>query len=271
MVTIFSQFDIKVASTQQTRTVRLEGEFAASGLYTVRPGETLGQLIQRAGGLTPQAYLYASQFLRESTRVDQQHRLEDFARSLEDQLQKESATRAGNASSTEEAAVIAKRVDTEHQMIEKLRNLKATGRIVLNLDPETNDLSKLMSLPLEDSDHFIVPPKPSTVNILGAVYNQNSIFYEAQKSLGDYVRQAGGPTRTADKEHLFVIRADGSVSPKGGFNPFTKGFEASRLNPSDSVVMPEALFKTSILKGLRDWSQVFGQLALGAAAINVLK
>ena len=271
VVTIFSQSDIRVATAQQNQTVRLEGEFVASGLYTVHPGETLGQLIQRAGGFTPQAYLYASQFLRESTRIAQQHRLEDFARNLEDQLQKESATRAGNAASTEEAAVIAKRVDTERQMIENLRNLKATGRIVLNLDPDKNDPSKLMSLSLEDGDQFIVPPKPSTVNILGAVYNQNSFFYEQQKSVGDYLRQAGGPTRSADKDHLFVIRADGSVSPKSGFNPFTRSFEASRLSPGDSVVMPEALFRTSFLKGLRDWSQVFGQLALGAAAINVLK
>jgi hypothetical protein len=89
--------------------------------------------------------------------------------------------------------------------------------------------------------------------------------------VGEYLRDAGGPTRTADQSHVFVIKADGSVTPKTGFNPFTRSFDASRLNPGDSLVMPEQLFKTTFLKGLKDWSQVLGQFALGVAAINVLK
>ena len=87
----------------------------------------------------------------------------------------------------------------------------------------------------------------------------------------DYLRAAGGATRDADKSRVFIIRADGSVLPKQGFNPFTRSFEATRLNPGDSVVVPEALFKTSFIRGLRDWSQVFANFGLAAAAINVLK
>jgi len=52
---------------------------------------------------------------------------------------------------------------------------------------------------------------------------------------------------------------------------FKPAFEAGRLNPGDSIVAPEAVFKTTFLHGLRDWSQVISQFALGAAAINVLK
>ena len=78
VVTIFSQADIRVPQAQRTKFVRLEGEFEQAGIYSVLPGETLRQLVARAGGLTPNAYLFGSDFTRESTRVLQQQRLNDY-------------------------------------------------------------------------------------------------------------------------------------------------------------------------------------------------
>ena len=83
VVTIFSQADIKVPQTQRTKFVRLEGEFKQAGIYTVLPNETLPQLVARAGGLTPDAYLFGSNFTRESTRILQQLRLNDYLQNLE--------------------------------------------------------------------------------------------------------------------------------------------------------------------------------------------
>ena len=68
VITIFSKADLRVPANQQTRFVRLEGEFNSSGVYSVLPGETLRGLLRRAGGFTSDAYLYASEFTRESTR-----------------------------------------------------------------------------------------------------------------------------------------------------------------------------------------------------------
>jgi protein involved in polysaccharide export with SLBB domain len=120
---------------------------------------------------------------------------------------------------------------------------------------------------LEDGDRFVVPARPATVNVLGAVYNQNSFLHEPGLRVADYLRHAGGPTRNADSGQAFIIRADGRVLPRRGAGKF----ETLRLSPGDSVVVPEQLFKGSILRGLRDWTQVFSQLALGAAAVNILR
>jgi polysaccharide export outer membrane protein len=271
VVTIFSQADIRVPVSQQIRLVRLEGEVASAGVYSVRPGETLGHLVERAGGLTPQAYLYAAEFLRESTRIDQQRRLDEFVGDLEKDVEQTANLHMGAATTAEEAATLAKRLESERRLVGRLRTTKATGRIVLNLGPGDSGLSKLMNLTLEDGDRFVVPARPATVNVLGAVYNQNSFVHDSGLRIADYLRAAGGPTRNADKSHVFVIRADGSVVPKQGRGVFGPSFESGPLNPGDSVVMPEQIFKASFMRGFRDWTQVFSQLALGAAAINVLK
>ena len=92
IITFFSSADLKVPTVQQTRFVRLEGEFIAAGIYSVLPGESLRHLLQRAGGFTPDAYLYGSEFTRQSTKRVQQQRLNEFADSVEAQVSQLSAT-----------------------------------------------------------------------------------------------------------------------------------------------------------------------------------
>ncbi len=271
VVTVFSQADIRVSMAQQNRMVRLEGEFNAAGIYVVRAGETLGELVRRAGGLTPQAYLFGAEFMRESTRIDQQRRLDEFVRDLEREVEQTGSAKIGSASTAEETAAVAAKLESQRRTVAKMHSVQPTGRIVLNLEPGASDLSKFMDLPLEDGDRFVVPSRPATVNVLGAVHNQNSFIYESGLRVSDYLNESGGTTRNADKNHIFIIRADGAVISRQGSSPFKKAFEATQLHPGDSVVVPEEIFKTTFLHGLRDWTQVFTQFALGAAAINILR
>jgi protein involved in polysaccharide export with SLBB domain len=271
VITIFSTADIRVSVMQQNRYVWLEGEFNSSGVYLARPGETLGRLIERAGGLTPQAYLYGAEFTRESTRHDQQKRLDQFVTEMERDLEQTAGKRTNLASTAEETQALSAQIQSERKTLEQLRSLQATGRIVLNFEPESANLDKLMSLALEDGDRFVVPSRPATVNVLGEVFNQNAFLHEPRLRVADYLRDAGGLKRSADKAHVFIIRADGSVVPKHGIGPFTKTFEAERLNPGDSIVVPEEILRVPFIRNLRSWTQILADLGLGAAAINVLK
>jgi len=272
VITIFSTADLTLPQYQQTRYVRLEGEFASAGVYSVRPGETLRQLVDRAGGLTPQAYLFGSQFTRVSAKLEQQQRLDDLVSSLERQVASSAANLRGSVVSPEEAASASSEITGQRELVEKLRQVRATGRIVLDLDSRNPSPEKLPDLQLEDGDVFTVPSKPSFINVIGSVYNGNSFVYSEKKRAGDYLREAGGSTRTGDSRHTFLIRADGSVESKSwSVDPFAPKFQDLRLNPGDTIVVPEQINKTTFLKGLKDWAQVFAQFGLGAAAINILR
>jgi protein involved in polysaccharide export with SLBB domain len=272
VVTIFSTADVRVPQSMQTRYIRLEGEFISPGVYSVEPGENLRNLVARAGGLTPQAYLFGSEFLRESSRIEQQQRLGDFANSFEREVASGAANLRGSVLSLEEAAAAGSQVAEQRELVRKLHEVRATGRIVLDLDPRQPGAEGLPDLALEDGDAFIVPSRPSFVNVVGSVYNGTSFLYQPDKRLGDFLRESGGATRTGDARHAFLIRADSSVVSKSWWNGmFAQSFEGLRLNPGDTIVVPEQINKTTFLKGLKDWSQVFAQFGLGAAAINVLK
>jgi protein involved in polysaccharide export with SLBB domain len=271
VITIFSQNDLAVPLEKRTKFVWVEGEVKKAGVYRVENGETLRDLVARAGGLTPHAYLFASDFRRESTRVAQQKELERLTDDFDRELRNK-ATQVGGQGASDERLVAQEQIAAQRNVLEKLRQVQATGRIVLEIKPTDSDASALPALPLQDGDRLIIPPKPATVEVLGAVYNQNSFLFQPGRNLGGYLNEAGGGTREADKGRLFVIRADGSVNSKQMHRAmFVGGFDSLRLMPGDTIVMPQKIRTGNSLLQLRDWTQVFSQLALGSAAISVFK
>ncbi len=267
VVTFFTQDDIALPVLQETRYVRLEGEFAHAGIYSVAPGESLRSLVQRAGGLTPAAYLYGAEFTRRSTRNIEQQRLDDYTSRLEQEMHLNTMHALSQPGSQ---GVDAAQMNQE--LLARLRQFKATGRIVLNLRPRSTGVEALPDMQLEDGDALLIPARPSTVQVMGAVMNPNAFLYRTHYRASDYLREAGGPGREADKSHMFILHADGSVTPKSSAQSiFASNSFSGRLNPGDTIVVPEKLWKPSIFAQIMPWMDVFSNFTLGAAALNAIK
>ncbi|MDQ1452321.1 MAG: hypothetical protein QOK38_2187 [Acidobacteriaceae bacterium] len=271
VITIFSQADIRVPQSQQTKLVRIEGEVEHAGIYSAQPGETLRHLIERAGGLTPNAYLFGAELTREATRIVQQQRLDDYVTQLELATNRAgAASAAGAITSTDQAANAASLAATS-LLVNRLRQLRASGRVVLSLTPDADSVNNLPDLPVEDGDRFIVPPKPSSVNVVGAVYEQSSFLFDSQRRVFGYLKQAGGANRDADRSHAFVIRADGSVLSRDSAKTFWGNeFDQSRVHPGDTIVVPEKTYRGNGIRNLLNFAQLFSSIALGAGALAVI-
>jgi protein involved in polysaccharide export with SLBB domain len=277
VVTIFSQNDIHLPVDGQTKYVRLEGEFVHAGVYSVLPGESLRSLVERAGGLTDKAYLYGSEFTRKSTQAIEQQRLREYSDRLEHQLTRGAIKMAGAGigganSGSQDAAQQAQVATFDRELLTHLRQLQPTGRIVLNLRPQSMGDHALPEIPLEDGDQLQVPSTPATIQVVGAVQNQNAFLYRNNARAGEYLHLAGGVNRDADRGQIFILRADGSVTGHGaGQSIFASGFDNIRLYPGDTIIVPEKNVSPGAMREFLSWTQVFSQLALGAAAINVIK
>ena len=266
IVTILSQKDVPVSLDAQTKYIRLEGEFVAPGVYSSEPGETLADLIRKAGGFTPKAYLYGSSFLRESARVFQQQRLDDYITQLSADMDRALAVHSVSSSVTDLSSG-----SNERNVIAQLRQMRATGRIVLAFGPHSQGLNAVPAIQLENGDVFRVPSTPATVSVIGAVHGQNVFLYEPKFKVDDYLSLAGDTNRVADKKEAFIIRADGSILSREHLNSiFTNHFETTKLYPGDSIVIPEKLIRPTVLRELVDYSQILSSFGLAAAAINVV-
>ena len=266
VITFFSTADIKVPGVQQTRFVRLEGEFIAPGPYSVQPGETLRHLLERAGGLTPSAYLYASEFTRESTRRIQEQRLNEYAASLDARISAISARNNANATTSQDSVAAQQSTNDAREVVARLRRIVPLGRIVLPLKPDSHGIDSIPDMPLEDGDRFVVPSTPSTVSVEGQVYSANAFIFERGRKERDYLHQAGGPDREADAKRTFILRADGSVYSQQ-YGNVTK----ANMFPGDTVVVPPKLERHAYLRDFIDLSAIAGQFGLLTAAFTILR
>jgi protein involved in polysaccharide export with SLBB domain len=272
VVTVFSQDDVHPPVDQRTKYVQLDGEVVDAGVYSVHPGETLRTLVMRAGGLTSKAYLYGAEFTRRSTQAIEQQRMNEYADRLEHNIDRSSLT-LNQEIDTGGSGMLNPAASVNRDLVTRLRQLRARGRIVLNLAPGSHSAADLPDIPLEDGDKLVIPATPSTIQVIGAVFNQNAFLYHSAARASEYLRYAGGPMREADRGQIFILRADGSVSSRGEKQSiFAAGnFENARLYPGDTIVVPEKIVRPSALRDLTAWTQVMSQLAISAAAIDVIK
>jgi protein involved in polysaccharide export with SLBB domain len=270
VVSIFSRADLELPMEKHASFVRVGGEVNAPGVYRVNPGDTLRDVVEKAGGLTQHSYLYASMFTRVSTRVAQETQLRQSA----DQMQKELMTKYANATpqAGQTGADQQAQLAMQQSALAKLTSIKPTGRVVLDMKPEAATIADIPAFPLEDGDAFYISPRLSTVQVAGAVYNANAFRYDSGKKLITYLNAAGGATREADQKRTFVIRADGTVVSRQARNMHSHGkYENLRLLPGDAIIVPEKLRVSSPMTAILQGTQLASQLALTAASLSVVK
>jgi len=276
VVTVFSQNDIRAPVERQARFVRLEGEVAAPGVYQLLPGETLPQLIRRVGGLTPQAYVFGTEFTRESVRQTQQQNLDLLVARLEASMQTQVSEQQANlrAADAMGAAVLqeAQQANLRAQLA-RLRTLRSNGRVALEIDPSNPSLAALPGVPLENGDRIVIPATPGFVAAFGAVNNENVFIHRPGRTVADVLRLAG-LMPDAEVSHMFVLRADGTVVANNSRGRLFSNFNAMQLMPGDTVVVPQKVAREStwnlILRNTRDITQILANLGLGLAALRTL-
>ena len=267
---VFAPGAVPVQAQIQNEYVRISGEVKQGGIFLLKKGETLRELIARVGGANENGYLYATQLNRESVRRSQQEKLNQVADRFERDLEANATKRIGASSDAAEAAKLAAEVEQQRRLVQKLRSVKAEGRIVLDLPGLETQVKNLPDLPLQDGDSINIPRRPGTVDVLGAVFQQNSFVYRPKRSVNDYVQQAGGVTNTADKSEMYVIRADGTAQ-SGQSTGWFSGIGGTALNPGDTVVVPENIDRSTFMQSLKEWTSIFYQFGLGAAGLKVLR
>jgi len=263
----FSAVDAALPVERQNKRVRIEGEVLRPGDYVLPPNSSVSDAIRAAGGMTSQAYVFGTEFKRESVRLTQQENYERALRDLEVAYTK--AATSQRIDSADQAAGVTARSTGTSDLVEKLRKLKPSGRVVLQLQPTATELPDLA---LEDADSLYIPPRATSVGVFGSVYNAGSYLYTDGRTTSDFLQLAGGPTDTADARGVFVIRANGSVVSSRQRRTWFGGgnIEGVQAQAGDTIFVPDEVNRTTWIQDLKDISQIFYQLGLGAAAVTAV-
>ena len=255
--------------------VTLVGEVQFPGIYTAHKGERLSSVVGRAGGFTNGAYLKAAQFTRLSTQRTQQEAIDKLIDDLEVEVaQKGQAVSA--AVDREDVEVAKQLLEARRALISQLKKARAKGRVVIRLTSTDQLKGSTADILLEDGDRLEVPKKTNVVNVVGRVYNPTGVVYDpARDTVDHYLKMVGGPTESADQDHIFLLKSNGSVvtrdnADKGFFSTAQQSLLSTRVDPGDSIVVPEKLLETRLMKDVKDITQIMFQIAVTTGVLIAL-
>ena len=198
---------------------------ARPGPYTIHDGERIASVLERAGGLLPDAYLPATVLIRQSIKELQQKRLDEARERLQQSIVRiqmnpstmnQMAADGQQPGSSQNPATSPATLNALERVLTETEGQQAQGRLVIHMHPLNELANSPDNVVLVDQDQVTIPRRPDAVNVLGQVYSPNAIVYRPGLTTRDYLNQAGGPNEGADPDHIMVIKADGSVMTDEG-------------------------------------------------------
>ena len=260
----FDQLVVKeMPEWEEQEAISMVGEVRFPGVYPIRRGETLRQVIDRAGGLTDLAFREGAVFTREDLKAREQRQLQILAERLQRDLASLTLQQAQSGETGTEEAVSAGR-----QLLSDLQSTEAVGRLVISLDEVLKaERGATADLIVRGGDALYIPRLAQEVTVLGEVQNATSHLYRADLNRDDYIKLSGGVTQRADVERTFIVRADGSVSAADSSGWFSRDAQAS-VNKGDTIVVPLDAERVKPLSLWTSVTQILYNIAVAVAAVN---
>ena len=269
----------KLKPTDYSATVTILGQVRRPGVYRLKKGMTLYNLMVDAGGYTSSAYPKAMVFIRKSVRRLQRTQLNNTILNLQSSLSQNSAV-TGIGSNSQEQLMYKATLMQQTAYLKSLKKLalRGLGRIALNIPDRLRYLKYSdQNIKLNAGDKIYIPPKPDFVLVMGAVFNQMAIPYIHGKTVGWYLRQAGGYRNNANSGEIYLIKANGRIVSRRSYSSFWSfiglgnSFMHMRVKPGDTIVVP-AEFKAPILwmPLIKDITQIMFQSISTVALVRYL-
>jgi len=258
-------------SEEIERYITLKGEFRFPGIYPVFKGDKLDSVIKRAGGFTDRAYLRGAKFTRQSIKELQQKRMREVLAKTELEITKKQADLASVASSKEELEATRAVLEGLKRNVELLQSVEAEGRLVINLQDSESFAVSRNNVVVQGGDTLEVPQTPSSVNVLGQVYNPTSLIPVEMQDVDYYLAKSGGPTEEADESSIYVVKVDGTVISRQQYSFFSNlmlsGFMSENMEPGDTIIVPQQFEKIAWIREIKDIAIILGQIALSAGVL----
>ncbi|TDP40227.1 protein involved in polysaccharide export with SLBB domain [Idiomarina aquatica] len=246
---------LRIPQWQENYQVEIGGEVRFPGSYSIRRGDTLSELIERAGGLTDYAMVEGAVFTREVIKEQERERMRRLARDLQHEVVTNSITNTTQANNLS--------YNEMRNLLRDLTSVDPVGRMVIDL-PSILANRADQDIQLRDGDYLHVPTQQNSINIIGEVQFASAHRYKDGMTVDDYIRMSGGLKGKADEERIYVIKADGSVQQR---ESSWFAVTHSQLEPGDTIVVP---LDAQYIDNLNLWTsatQIVYQISVAIAAI----
>jgi len=243
---------------ESIQSVKLTGEVMNPGDYNIKTGETLSQLINRAGGYTDNAQEYRGIFNRaEAYEVSKTSNQRNYSQMIKFIATSPAARDMIAAGETSLAFIL-----------QEYRNLEPSGRIIAEFDLSKIRNDPSLDITLVASDEIHIPKITQMVYITGELLSPGALPYKPEYNFKDYIEVTGGYSEFSDNQRVIVINPNGSARLVRNklFN-----FESrDSILPGSVIYVPREIGKIEGLNYAAVLAPVFSSLALSVASLNAI-
>lgn len=253
-----------------SQTVTITGEVRYPGTYKIAKRETVCAFMKRVGGFNEDAYLFGTVFLRESVRKREQDAIDKIFNELDDLL---AEVHLSPGYDKDKKMPLNKETYDIYKVIKALKPQKAAGRMVVDMNKSAKDCDPNFDFTLQDMDRIHVPAYLDEVSVVGQVYMPSSHQYRKDRGAIDYINLSGGTKELAQREHAFVIQANGEVISlrsqvsTWGWLSTPKNFQTT---PGSTVVVPLSVDRINGREFAQTWIDMVYKLSISAASMAFL-
>ena len=267
IINVLSAKDVRTATAGGSIYVFVDGEVLSPGVYELKNGQSLRDVIESAGGVSEKAYVFGTELTRDSVKKQQAASLAQMLDQAQQSLMAQASTATSNVTSSDQAKVQSLAIQQQLGFIDKMRQIQPSGRVVLNLGSGKDGVKDLPNFKLENGDTVYIPPRPDTINVVGQVYNPATFMYKPSYTVEDYIELAGTENQFADTSSEYVLRADGTLYSKQQAGWFG-GFTSRNLNPGDVVIVPQQIQIGGMVQNIMNWTQILANSAQTVVLFN---
>ncbi len=238
------------------RTASISGAVYKPGKYTMAAGETIEDLINKAGGFTDNAYPYGAVYENEDARLINK-KAQDLL--YDEFLDNIIAISQLNIGQNFDLAPIL-------QLTEEIKNSKPSGRIVVDLLSEDDQ----SFLNIRAGDNLIIPEKNNSVFVYGEVSSEGAIRFVPNEGVDYFVNKSGGYKRFADNESIYILHPNGETQRYSKQrNLFANEPRELKMYPGSVIFVPRKLDNSSTRRlATQAYVSILGNLGVALASLS---
>ena len=241
------------------RQAKISGAVLKPGSYTMAAGETINDLIQKAGGYTDNAYKFGAIYLNEDAKLINEQSKEILYQEFLDNIIAVSQQNIGG--SFDLAPIV--------QLTADLKNIEVNGRVVIDL---LND-SSIDLYNIKEGDELFVPERNNVVYVYGETSTEGAVMYSEMQDVEYYVQKSGGYKQFADNDSIYILHPNGESqlykAQRSIFERSPKG--EIRIYPGSIIFVPRKLDESAPRRlAAQAYVSILGNLGIALASLSAI-
>ena len=241
------------------RQAKISGAVLKPGSYTMAAGDTINDLIKKAGGFTENAYQFGAVYLNEDAKTVNELSKEILYQEFLDNI---IAVAQQNIGGNFDLTPIVK-------LTEELKNTEPNGRVVIDL---LND-STVDRYSVKEGDELFVPEMNNVVYVYGEISSEGAVMFSENQGVEYFVDKSGGYKKFADNESIYILHPNGeSQLYRSKRNIFESRPKSEiRVYPGSIIFVPKALDESAPRRlAAQAYVSILGNLGIALASLSAI-